>query len=275
MAEADPGPDAGPGPNAPAPPSRARTRTAVLAVLLLAGAAACAGAAALTWWTADFIDSLTGPLTLRASGADCLPELVPVALIALAGFGATLATQGWLRRVVGVVLLAGGLLVAVRAALAMTRAPAVLTGSLGRPADPTGPAQLHPWGPLLALAGGVLIAVAGALVAAGLGGRRRLGARYDAPTAARPAAVPGAASDAAGPAAPMSARGSAPGDAPDAGVGTGAGTGVGTGVGTGSGTAAGGDGPGSIDVGDWWKALDAGDDPTVARGSDSGGYHER
>lgn len=221
--------------------ARARRMTAVLAGLVLAGAAACAGAAAMTWWTADYVDALTGPLRLTASGADCLPELVPVALVGLAGFGATLASQGWVRRVVGVVLLAGGLLVAVRAGAAMAAAPPVLTGSLVRPADPAGPAELHPAGPLLALAGGILIAVAGALVAAGLGGRRRLGARYDAPTATA-ATGPGRA---AGP--------DAPAGAPSTGEAA----------------------PGSTDVGDWWKALDAGADPTVANGSDSGGYHDR
>ena len=78
----------------------------------------------MTWWTADYVDPLTGPLTLTASGADCLPELVPVALVALAGFGATLATQGWVRRLVGVVLLAGGLLVTARWVMGMTGAPA-------------------------------------------------------------------------------------------------------------------------------------------------------
>lgn len=202
----------------------ARRTTAAVAGLVLAGAAACAGAAAMTWWTADYVDPLTGALTLTASGADCLPELIPVALVGLAGFGATLATQGWLRRVVGVILLAGGLLVAVRAGTAMVDAPAVLTGTLVRPADPAGPARLHPVGPLLALAGGVLVALAGALVAAGLGGRRRLGARFDAPTANPPAGDEGA--------------------------------------------------PGSTDVGDWWKALDTGADPTVANDPDSGGYHE-
>lgn len=196
----------------------------MVAVLVLAGAAACAGAAAMTWWTAGYVDPLTGPLTLTASGADCLPELIPVALVGLAGFGATLATQGWLRRTVGVILLAGGLLVAVRAGAAMTDAPAVLTGTLVRPADPAGPARLQPAGPLLALAGGVLVALAGALVAAGLGGRRRLGARYDAPTANTPPSREGA--------------------------------------------------PGSTDGGDWWKALDAGADPTVANDSASDGYHE-
>ena len=35
----------------------------MVAGLVLAGAAACAGAAAMTWWTADYVDPLTGPLT--------------------------------------------------------------------------------------------------------------------------------------------------------------------------------------------------------------------
>lgn len=204
-------------------PDRPRARpVAVLAALVLLGTAACAGAAAMTWWTADYVDPLTGPVTLTASGADCLPELVPVALVALAGFGASLATQGWVRRLVGVILLAGGLLVAIRSAGAMVSEPAALTGGLVRPADPAGPAELHPVGPILALVGGVLLAVAGGLVAAGLGGRRRLGARYEAPS-------------------------TAPTD------------------------------PASTDPGDWWKALDAGTDPTdptVANGCPPGGYHD-
>jgi uncharacterized membrane protein (TIGR02234 family) len=194
----------------------------VLAILVLVGAAACAGAAAMTWWTAEYADPLTGPFTRTASGADCLPELVPVALVALAGFGATLATAGIVRRLIGVVLLAGGLLVAVRAALAMGGAPATLTAGLVRPADPTGPAQVHPLGPVLAVLGGVLVVLAGILVVAGTGGRRRLGRRYDSPSvkAAEPA---------------------------------------------------------STDPSDWWKALDAGGDPTdpaVAKGPPRGGYHD-
>ncbi len=203
MTDGDPAPESAPAPGspapgstAPAPESRPRSTAArrpmVLAALVLLGAAACTAGSAMTWWTADYLDPLTGPLTLTASGADCCPELVPVALVALAGFGATLASQGWLRRLVGVVLLAGGLLVAVRAVTAMTAVPATLPGGLVRPADPVGPAQLHPAGPILAVAGGVLIAVAGVLVAAGRGAYRRLGARYDAPSKAAPPATPSA-----------------------------------------------------------------------------------
>ncbi|HEY5879738.1 MAG TPA: Trp biosynthesis-associated membrane protein [Nakamurella sp.] len=208
-------------------PDRPTARpAAVLAILVLLGAAACAGAAAMTWWTADYVDPLSGPLTLTASGADCLPELVPVALVALAGFGACLATRGWFRRLIGILLLAGGLLVSVRAAMAMGGAPAALTTALVRPADPAGPAELHPAGPLLALVGGALLALAGALVAAGLGGRRRLGARYDAPSPAAPARRTD---------------------------------------------------PASTDPADWWKALDAGTDPTdpaASKGPSPGGYHD-
>ncbi len=217
-------------------PRAGRRPVAVLAALVLGGAAACAGAAAMTWWTADYDDPLTGPLTLTATGSDCLPELVPVALVALAGFGAALATQGWLRRLVGVILLAGGLLVAVRAGLALGGAPAGLTGSLVRPATPVGAAQLHPVGPLLALAGGALLTLAGGLIAAGLGGRRRLGSRYEAPAVAAQAAV---AASAAGVAEPDEAA--------------------------------------ATDPADWWKALDAGTDPTdppVAKPTPPGGYHD-
>ena len=194
----------------------------VLAIMVLLGAAACAGAAAMTWWSAAYVDPLTGPLTRTASGADCLPELVPVALVTLAGFGATIATHGIVRRLIGVLLLAGGLLVTVRAGLAMGSVPAALTAGLVRPADPTGPAQLHPLGPVLAIVGGVLVTLAGVLVVAGIGGRRRLGQRYDSPSAT-----------------PRE--------------------------------------PASTDPGDWWKALDAGTDPTdpaVAKEPPRGGYHD-
>ena len=177
----------------------------------------------MTWWTADYVDPLTGPLTLTAAGADCLPELVPVALVALAGFGATLATQGWVRRLVGVILLAGGLLVAIRSAGRWSAHRPTLTGGLVRPADPAGAAQLHPVGPILALVGGVLLAVAGALVAVGYGR-----------------------------AAPARCALRRPIDASDRSRAP-------------------------RDPGDWWKALDAGADPTVptvANGPPPGGYHE-
>jgi uncharacterized membrane protein (TIGR02234 family) len=195
----------------------------VIALCAVLGAALAAVAAGINWWAEDFADPLTGPVTITASGSSVVPELVPVALVALAGLGAALATHGVLRRIVGAVLLLGGALIAVRCALALGAAPASLVRDLPRPADPVGSARLSPLGPLLGVAGGLLIAVAGGLIVAGRGARR-MSARYESP-----------ASSAA------TARASRAGAAPRADLGQ--------------------------STEDWWKALDAGSDPT--QGNDS------
>ena len=83
-------------------PSASRGRQlGLVAILAVAGAGLAAIAAALTWWSADYVDPLSGALTITASGAACVPELIPLALVALAGFGAALATRGVPRRIVG------------------------------------------------------------------------------------------------------------------------------------------------------------------------------
>ncbi len=199
-------------------PPRGRHSGRQLAVVVLCGvlgAALVAIAAALTWWSADYADPLTGPLTVTLAGGSCVPELVPLALVGLAGLGASLATRGLPRRLVGLVLLASGVTVAVRSGLSLTagpRGPGALAGALTRPAEPVGAAQLHPVGPLLAVIGGVLLAVAGLLVLLGVGARR-LGARYERTRRAVDA---------------RTERGIA------------------------------------LEQADWWKALDAGADPTAA-----------
>ena len=113
-----------------------------------------------------------------------MPELVPLALVGLAGFGAALATRGFARRLVGVVIGLCGVAVAVLSALQFGNA----AGQPGHRTDPAGrPGRrrsLHPLGPALGVLAGVLLAAAGILVVLGLGARRRLGSRYDAPTRA-------------------------------------------------------------------------------------------
>ncbi|MGS0688553.1 Trp biosynthesis-associated membrane protein [Nakamurella sp. GG22] len=197
-------------------PHRSRGRRLGAVVLpAIAGAALAAVAAGMQWWSAEYLDALTGPITVTLSGAACVPELIPLALVGLAGLGAALATAGPLRRLVGIVLFAAGATIAVRSAVALGAAPAGLAGSLTRPAELVGEAGLSPAGPVLATTGGLLMAVAGVLVIAGVGARP-LGSKYkrtqrsgDRRPDARPA---GAAADPA----------------------------------------------------DWWKALDAGADPTEA-----------
>jgi uncharacterized membrane protein (TIGR02234 family) len=196
-------------------PARSGRRLAVVVLCGVLGAALVAIAAALTWWSADYTDPLTGPLTVALAGGSVVPELVPLTLVGLAGLGASLATGGVPRRLVGLVLVACGVTVTVRSVLAFTAGPdgpAALAGSLTRPADPVGAAQLHPVGPLLAVIGGVLLGVAGLLVVLGVGARR-LGARYE--------------------------RTARPGQART-------------------------ERDAALEQADWWKALDAGADPTAA-----------
>ena len=183
----------------------------IVAVLAVAGAALAAVAAALTWWSADYVDPLTGALTISASGADCVPELIPLALVALAGFGAALATRGIPRRAVGAVIALCGGALAARSALFFGSTPGALVSELTRPADPVGTAQLHPVGPALGVLGGLLLAAAGVLIVLGVGARQAMSSRYERGAKAQAAA-----------------------------------------------TAM------TTDQGDWWKALDAGDDPTAA-----------
>jgi uncharacterized membrane protein (TIGR02234 family) len=194
------------------PAGKQRGRLGLVAVLAVVGAGIAAIAAALTWWSADYQDPLTGPLTISVTGGSAVPELVPLALVALAGFGAALATHGTVRRLVGVVLLLCGAAITIRAALSIGDQPTALVSSLSRPADAVGDPELHAIGPALGVLGGRLLAAAGILIIAGWGARQRLGAKYDAPA--------GAATGRAGRAA-------------------------------------------NTDGNDWWKALDAGADPTA------------
>jgi uncharacterized membrane protein (TIGR02234 family) len=212
------------GPGAPVGAARARGRQlGLVAVLAVAGAAIAAIAAALTWWSADYQDPLTGPLTITVTGGGAVPELVPLALVALAGFGAALSTHGTVRRLVGVVLVLCGGAMVIRSALYFGDQPNALSSSLSRPAAAVGDPQLHALGPALGVLGGLLLAAAGVLIAAGRGARQRLGTRYDAPTG----------KSTAGPTSAGAVVGAPP------------------------------------DQQDWWKALDAGADPTAMADPDN------
>jgi uncharacterized membrane protein (TIGR02234 family) len=165
----------------PAGKSRGR-QLGLVALLAVAGAGIAAIAAGVTWWSADYQDPLTGPLTITVSGGSAVPELVPLALVALAGFGAALATHGTVRRLVGVVLLLCGGAITLRSAVLFGDRPAALVSSLSRPADAVGAPQLHAIGPALGVLGGLLLAAAGTLISTGWGARQRLGTKYDAPS---------------------------------------------------------------------------------------------
>jgi hypothetical protein len=110
-----------------------------------------------------------GMSDLRAvrTGADVAPWVIGLALVALAGTGALLATGGWVRRALGVLLALAGLGVAAGA----------IAGRIGLSPGAAG-AGGTAW-PIVCAAGGGVIA-AGGLCAARLGHRwPRMSSRYE------------------------------------------------------------------------------------------------
>lgn len=159
-------------------------------ILLVAAAAALGAASALGWARIGFQVPLRGIVEVRVVGADLVPALGPLALLAVAAVAAVAATAGWLRRVLGTLVLCA----AVPPALGVLRAAdegrlsgaASSAGGLPARSVPDGPVAVLLAGPVFAAAGAVLLGAAGAVLV--LRGHRmpRLGRRYRAP-APRPA----------------------------------------------------------------------------------------
>ena len=150
-----------PGPVPPRPAARSGGR---------ALAAACGGlvvAAGLLWGASALAWVVPGqpPDGAGAPGAGTAPSaLTGVALLALAGVAALVATSGMPRRVVGGLLgVVGGVVVVATAAAVLAVSVAVGVG------------------PLLAVCGGLLLAVVGCAVLLREPQLRRLSARYAAP----------------------------------------------------------------------------------------------
>jgi hypothetical protein len=149
-------------------PARAGRRELTYAVLLcLAGAGLAVWAATRTWAVEVTPRSVPLPaLREERSGAALLPWLPALAVVALAGAGAVLATRRGLRRAVGLVILVLGAAVAVGGGYALT---ATFAGEVSRQ-----------W-PALCLLGGVLAAVGGGWTALRGATWPAMGARYERP----------------------------------------------------------------------------------------------
>lgn len=149
---------------------------------LLLAAVALWGASRGTWLTATWEVPLRGRVVATASGADTEPVLVPWALLALAAIGGLLATSGWGRRAVGVIVGVAGLWALLQAVSGLAApAPSLLPAPARQAGRALGVQVTVVW-PLLAALGGVLLVVVGALAAVRGSVMPRLGARYDAPT---------------------------------------------------------------------------------------------
>ncbi|MGW4846936.1 TIGR02234 family membrane protein [Nocardia brasiliensis] len=177
---------------AAAPDSRRKYPIGPL-VLLAFAAAALWGASRLTWVTVTSSDGLTEPRTDRLNGGVWFGALTPLALVLLASVAAVLATRGWLRRVLGV-------LIALVAAVAAVPAFALLTSS-GKIAERAAtlaelPARAQveqattaPLPAVLALLGAAAAFVAGALLTRMPQDTARLSGKYDNPVFRRAAAT--------------------------------------------------------------------------------------
>jgi uncharacterized membrane protein (TIGR02234 family) len=174
-------------------PQGGRRRLLLVCVTLLGGAAALQGAARLPWFTATVDAVGRGTVAVTATGADLVPALSAVGLLAVAAVAAAVALAGPARRVLGGLVGAAGILVVVTAAglLLAPPAPADLAALPGAPlggAPVAGSVTRHV-GPLVALLGASLLTAAGGALLLGERGLLRLGARY----AARPVRTAGTA----------------------------------------------------------------------------------
>jgi hypothetical protein len=169
------------------PPERRGGKLLLLAAVGLVVSAGLLWAGSATVW---FRVTPAGGAVVELTGAQVAPWQGGVALLALAGVAALVATGGVLRRVVGVLLvLAGAGVLASGLSALMTDPYATDAPASALPQPPAGasvdelryqPTQRTP-APLLPVAGaGVLLAV-GALVAVRERRLPRLGSRYAAP----------------------------------------------------------------------------------------------
>jgi hypothetical protein len=169
------------------PPSRKALVATILA--LIVASAALGGSAALEWAQVEVQTPLRGVVPVRLAGSVILPALGPLAVLALAAVAAVLASGGWLRWLLGGLLLGAAIppAVSVLRALDVRWLTGIAMSAAQRPARsiPLGSATVLPAGPALAAVATVLLAAAG--VALVLRGHRmpRLGRRYQVP-AARP-----------------------------------------------------------------------------------------
>ncbi|MFK0247366.1 Trp biosynthesis-associated membrane protein [Amycolatopsis azurea] len=153
------------------PPKKAKRPLWIAVVGLLLGAVALWGSSQLVWF-AEFRDGgVRGTVVYTEIGSTRAIALIPLALLALAGTAGLIATGGWPRRVLGLVLAVAG-------------AAAVWIGVADGPV--TGFADGLPVAQMLgarglAVLGGILVAAGGLAAIKGAGRMPRLGAKYSAP----------------------------------------------------------------------------------------------
>jgi uncharacterized membrane protein (TIGR02234 family) len=157
----------------------------VTVVVGLAASGLCAVSVARPWARATASVPGLPPVEAAVDGADVAPVAAALAVVCLAGFGAVLATRGWTRRAVGVVIVVCAAVVVVVAVM-----PGSATGLLEDALSAKGWTGGHydrsgaGWR-IAAAAAGVVAVAAGAVVARFAGDWATMGTRYDSPAEAQ------------------------------------------------------------------------------------------
>jgi uncharacterized membrane protein (TIGR02234 family) len=163
----------------------------LLAVVL--GVAAALIGVGRHWQTVRVVRPRPLPdLLVQVGGRTLEPAVTAVALVALAGVVAVLATKGWLRRVVTVLILLCGAVLLWRSVLGLVavgpgRARSLATsGGTSVGVSPTAQTMVtvHSGWPILVLVGAVLIVLGAGLLLARSPSYGGMSSRYEAPTAA-------------------------------------------------------------------------------------------
>jgi Tryptophan-associated transmembrane protein (Trp_oprn_chp) len=145
--------------------SRGRRELAVAVLVCAAGAGLALYAGSRTWLVETIArPAPLGPISTPRSGTALLPALAAVSLVALASAGALLAVRGWGRRLVGALIVAGGL-----------AAAGLAVSAFGRSGIATGWVVATAMGGLAAASAGVFALFRGPAWP-------RLGARYERST---------------------------------------------------------------------------------------------
>lgn len=186
-----------PPPQRSAPLDGARGYGATL-LIGLASAGAVAVAVSKPWLSADFETPGLPTISASVSGAELAPLAGALGLVLLAGFGAVIATRGWVRRAVGLVTVVAAIVVLVSAINADAHDPALADalsqkGWSGSIDDVTTRSPAWRW---IALAAAVTCGLAAAAVVRYGARWPVMGTRYDAPQ--RSDSVPAAGDGAAG-----------------------------------------------------------------------------
>jgi uncharacterized membrane protein (TIGR02234 family) len=130
------------------------------------------------------------PFEASVDGAEVAPVAAALAVVCLAGFGAVLATRGWVRRALGVAIVGCAAAVVVVAVIPASTT-SLLEDALSARGWTGGPYErsLTAWRVSAAIAGAVAM-VAGAAVARFAGSWATMGTRYDSPAEGRRARGP-------------------------------------------------------------------------------------